>query len=115
MSLVSVLNYPSSIIRPIVFKWKFSRKYLWLFLLGFVLPFLLLYIFQVNSYAKETYLIEDYQERIAQLTQENKGLEVSFSKTNSLSNVEEYLKSKNFEKVSQVTYIQILETQVVKR
>ena len=115
MSFVSVISYPSSIIRPFVIKGKLNLRFVWIFLFGLSFSLLVFYIFQVNSLTGETYAVKNYQAKITQLTQENKNLEITFSKTSSLSNLENYLKNQNFEKISQVKYIQILESQVVKK
>lgn len=76
------------------------------------LTLLVFYIFQVNTLANETYLIQSCEKKLSQLSGDNETLEVSFSKADSLSNIENYLQSQNFEKVSQVKYIHILESSV---
>ena len=78
-----------------------------------ILALLVFYIFQVNALTKETYLIQSCEKKLSQLSGENETLEVNFSKASSLSNIESYLQSQNFEKVSQVKYIYILESSVV--
>ena len=77
-----------------------------------ILALLVFYIFQVNTLTKETYLIQSCEEKLSQLSGENETLEVNFSKVNSLANIENYLQNQNFEKVSQVKYIHILESSV---
>jgi len=77
-----------------------------------ILALLVFYIFQVNALTKETYLIQSCEEKLSQLSGENETLEVNFSKVNSLANIENYLQNQNFEKVSQVKYIHILESSV---
>ena len=77
-----------------------------------ILALLVFYIFQVNTLTKETYLIQSCEKKLSQLSGKNETLEVNFSKANSLSNIENYLQNQNFEKVSQVKYIHILESSV---
>lgn len=77
-----------------------------------ILALLVFYIFQVNTLTKETYLIQSCEKKLSQLSGENETLEVNFSKANSLTNIENYLQRQNFEKVSQVKYIHILESSV---
>lgn len=77
-----------------------------------ILVLLVFYIFQVNALTKETYLIQSCQKKLSQLSAENETLEVNFSRANSLANIEDYLQNQNFEKVSQVKYIYILESSV---
>jgi len=69
---------------------------------------LFFYIFQVNVLTEETYFIKSCEKKLTQLSRENEALEIDFSKAGSLSNIESYLQSQNFEKVSQVKYIYIL-------
>lgn len=76
---------------------------------------LVYYIFQVGALSQELYLIEDYENRLVMLLEKNKFLDINFSKMSSLSNIENYLMSRNFVKPSQVKYIQILESSVVSK
>ena len=69
--------------------------------------FTLLCIMQVNNYARDTYLIQDYQRKIAGLTAENKALGVNYSGANSLDNVAAYAQSQIFEKAEKISYIKI--------
>ena len=73
---------------------------------------LVFYIFQVNVLTEETYFIKSCEKKLTQLSRENETLEVDFSKASSLANIGNYLQSQNFEKVSQVKYIYILEGSV---
>lgn len=77
-----------------------------------MLALLVFYIFQVNALTKETHLIQSCEKKLSQLSGENEALEINFSKVNSLTNIENYLQNQNFEKVSQVKYIYILESSV---
>jgi len=88
-----------------------NKKFLILFSV-LILSLLVFCIFQVNALTEENYLIKSYEKKIIQLSEENEILTVNFSKTNSLVNLESYLQSGNFKKVSQVKYIQILESSV---
>jgi len=74
-----------------------------------ILALLVFYVFQVNAFTEETYLIQSYEKKLSQLSEENESLEVNFSRFNSLANIENYLQNQNFKKVNQgqVRYIQI--------
>ena len=72
-----------------------------------------LYIFQVGSLTKDIYLIKDYERKLDNLSKGNETLEINFSKSNSLSNIEGFLSKENFVKSNKVKYIQILESSVV--
>lgn len=70
------------------------------------------YLFQVGGLSQDIYLLEDYKTKSATLLENNKSLDINFSKMSSLSNIENYLANRDFIKPSQVKYIQILEGSV---
>lgn len=104
------LNLPISIKQLSL---KLNPKVFWVFGFILVISLLVCYILQVNFMTKETYLIQDYQKKIGELSRENQILEINFSQQNSLSNIETIAKNLNFEKVDKIHYIQVLESQVV--
>ncbi len=73
---------------------------------------LVFHILQVNALTRETYLVKNYEKKLEQLYSESETLKVDFSRVYSLSNVDNYLQDGNFEKVTQVKYIRILEGSV---
>ncbi|PIP23302.1 MAG: hypothetical protein COX90_00365 [Candidatus Nealsonbacteria bacterium CG_4_10_14_0_2_um_filter_38_17] len=105
--------YPSvSITRSLTL--KISLKILWaasfivlLFLLGF-------YIFQVNDLTKKIYSIQNYEDKLEELSFEAKNSEISFSTVNSLATLESQIQNLNLEKVNQIKYIKVLDSQVAK-
>jgi len=94
---------------------KVNLKPFWIFSAIFITFFIALYIYQVNSEAAERYLIKEYQEKITELSKENKILEVNSSQTASLDNMTELIEKLSFEKTDKIYYIQVLNTQVVKK
>ncbi|KPJ57063.1 hypothetical protein AMJ49_02815 [Parcubacteria bacterium DG_74_2] len=88
-------------------------KILWVLSVISLISFFCLSIFQVASFAQEVYLIQTQKKKITQLEEENKNLAIEFSKSNSLSNLNDYLK--DFEKVKEVKYIKISGTWVAER
>lgn len=111
MSLVLSINSPFAL----KFKLSWSSKVLRIIILALITSLLVLYIFQVNFLTREVYFVQTYENQLKTLTQENKTLEIDFSKVSSLSNIDDYLQNKNFVKVSNVKYIKILESQVAAR
>jgi hypothetical protein len=102
-----------SISHPLInFKWRFSLRIFWI--LGFIsiLGLLVFYIYQVNSLTREVFLIEAYKKKREELSENNEILEISLAKSSSLENIEDYLKTHNFEKASKPKYIRILESSV---
>lgn len=97
------------------FRARFSLKFFWLTVLASIMSLLFFYVIQVSSFTKAQYLIQNYEKRILSLSKINESLEVNFSQLDSLVNVEKYLAVQNFEKVSKVKYIQLMESQVARR
>jgi hypothetical protein len=113
MNNVLVLNPPIPILRNLVLKIKFSWKKFWIASFVLIIALLVSYIVQVNSLARETYQIKDYQKKINSLDQENETLVSDGLKLSSLSNIETTIKDSGFEKTQKIHYIQVLERQVV--
>lgn len=84
--------------------------------LSFISVFFLLFslILQVNYFARDVFTINDYQNKLSQLSSSREGLEINLARSTSLKNIEDYLENKNFKKANQVKYIQILEPSVAK-
>ncbi len=111
MNKISILNLPVSIAQPFNLKGRLFSKILLFLSLFSAFSLIIISIVQLNAYFGETYLSQDYEKKIEQLNQENKILEVSFSKDNSLNNINNYVQ--NFEKATRVEYIKVLESTVV--
>lgn len=71
-------------------------------------------IIEVSLFAKEVHLIKNYEIKIRELSKENENLEIDFSKLNSLSNIENYISSGKFVKVTKTKYIPVLESTVAR-
>jgi hypothetical protein len=107
-ALVSILPFPFVSLRT-KSRTKSGFKLLKLLIAGAALSFVALCVVQVNSYARDTYLIQEYQNRIAQLSDENKTMELNSLSSNSLVNMGTYVQSQSFEKADKIQYIKILE------
>lgn len=92
---------------------KVNLKTFWISSAIFIVFFIALYIYQVNVETTDRYLIKEYQEKMAELSRENKILEVNSAQMASLDNVTELIKELSFEETDKIHYIQILDTQVV--
>ncbi len=86
-------------------------------LLGFCLVLFLsvLYIFQVNRTVESGYLTRNYQSTLAKLIQKNKNLEVNLSKISYIENIEAKAVEMNFQRVSKIQYIQVLDSSLAQR
>lgn len=104
----------SLIISIPVFKLSSLKKIFWILTFFFAISALVFYVFQINTFTKERYLIRDYETKINYLSQKNKILEINFSKANSLGNMGVYVQNQNFEKIENVEYIRVLEGTVAK-
>ena len=100
----------STLLRP-----TFSKRLFWLFALILFAVILVSYVAQVNSFTGAKYLLKNYQVKVQVLSREREGLEINFSRANSLSNIEGYISTQGFERIQKQKYIQILEDQVAKR
>ena len=106
-----ILNLPISI----RFKSSLSLKILWFFLFISIISLLIFYVFQVNSLARENYLLKNRERELVKMKKESEALKIDFAKANSLTNLESYFQNQNFEKANQVKYIQILETSIASK
>ena len=96
-------------------KLNLTLKLFWLLVLAAILSLFLVCVFQLNAYTKEFYLVKNQENRLKLLTQENKLLEINFSKANSLNNIGSYVENQSFEKVTQVEYIRVFESTALAR
>jgi|GEM_PF-1637833 len=77
-----------------------------------IIVLLALYIFQASLMIKGTAFIKNYENSIYEINVQNKDLEIVFSKKNSLKIDDNLLGELNFEKVTKIDYIRILEPSV---
>jgi len=97
---------------PLILKWKFSLKAVWLLGLSLIFSLIGFYIFQVSAVTQASFAIANYEKKISDLDKEFKNLQLSFSDASSLSSLEETLVAKGYEKVGKIQYIQVLENTV---
>jgi len=103
-SLISVFPLGTSL------KLSFSMKSWAVILFGILVSLFAISILQVNAYTRELYLLQDYEAKISQLTEENKSLEINFTKANSLNNIGDFVQNMTFVKAENILYIKVLET-----
>jgi len=72
-----------------------------------------LYIFLVNSEVKEKYGLREYEKKLSEISKENEKLEVSFLRVDSLDNAIVLLDGLGLEKAENVSYIKVVDSQVV--
>ena len=97
------------------FNWKSALKVTAVFSFFFSVIFLGFLVFQLNNEASERYLISKYEKNLDQLTKDSQGLEVKFSKANSIKGATDLAQKLNFEKISQISYIKLPANKVVKK
>jgi len=107
MQNVLTANLPISIMS---IRLRVNLKILWFFSFLTLLSLFVVCIFQLNAYTKELYSLQNYEKRLDQLTQENKLLEIDFSRANSLANMGGLIQGQAFEKAGKIEYIRILES-----
>jgi hypothetical protein len=74
------------------------------------LALLVFYVWQINDLTRGSYLTSTYEKQISALSQENKGLEVSFAESSFLGQALEKIQALNFQRTTSVKYIQILDS-----
>jgi hypothetical protein len=91
---------------------KLNLRVFWILTSILVTSLLSLYIFQVNTVIKNSYLIKNCEKALSVLSQENNVLKINLSQSNSLDDIEKQVMNLNFEKIGEVKYIQILGSEV---
>lgn len=70
------------------------------------------YIYQVNDLVGSVYERDQRQEKLTELREEIKRSEVTVSRSQSLTQIDEAIKERGFESVGEVQYVQVSDTQV---
>jgi len=65
------------------------------------------YVWQVNYLTAGSYLVADYQKQISQLSDQNKGLQISFAESSFMGQALEKIHAMSFQKTTYVKYIQV--------
>lgn len=110
MSNALVLNLPL----PVRYRLALSSRFFYLIFL-LAIPFLVFYVFQTSSMVSESYQLQKYQKEIDELSAQNKFLEISSVKVNSLESIDRKAQELGFEKIGKIYYIQILDGAAVTR
>jgi hypothetical protein len=81
---------------------------------GFFISLLLLifYAWQIVDLTESFYLINSYEKEISKFSEENKNLEISFAENSFLGQALEKIRALNFQKVTSVKYIKVLDGSV---
>ena len=70
------------------------------------------YVIQVGALSQEKYLIRSCTERLSGLSENNKMLDISFSKMDSLSNIDEHINESRFVRSENIKYVRLLDSSV---
>lgn len=70
-------------------------------------------IFQIGVLTNQVYFISQAKKKINQLSKENQFLEEQFFNSNSLSNLDDFIKKENLVKVEKMKFIQIFQGAVL--
>ncbi|MEF8847418.1 MAG: hypothetical protein V5A57_03265 [Candidatus Paceibacterota bacterium] len=70
------------------------------------------YIYQVNDLVQSVYLRDENNEKLTELQERIKRSKVVISQNQSLTQVDKMIEKKGYERVSQIDYIQVSDTQV---
>lgn len=116
MRISNGVNYPLILNPPLprLFVAIFLKIF-WIITSFSIIFLLAFYIFQVNSFTREVYLIENYEKKLTKFKKENEDLEIIFSQKNSLSNLTDYISTQKFKKITEVKYIKILASPIAEK
>lgn len=78
-----------------------------------LISLIFLYVFQVSALTQESYLLENYQEKIDSYAKETRSLEYKFLQNNSFFQIENIAQELNFIDAEKVSYIQVRGSEVV--
>ncbi len=84
-----------------------NLKIVWIFTFVSFVFIVSFCIFQIGKMISEQYLIQNLERKISEISRENKLMEISFLKKNSLYNVERLVEETQFEKMESVHYIRV--------
>lgn len=87
-------------------------KTLLIFVFSITMALLLFCLFQVNSYVHSVFSLRGLEKEFNSLSDANKSLELNFSKTHSLSNVDQFIANGNFVKINNIQYVRLIENTV---
>lgn len=90
-----------------------NLKFFWILSIILIIALIGFYVFQINSIVSESYQIQNYQKTLNAISQKNEILEINLAQVNSLENIKNQIEELGFEKVGQVHYIRVLESQIV--
>ncbi|MCP6717954.1 MAG: hypothetical protein KJI70_00190 [Patescibacteria group bacterium] len=95
---------------------KTGLKNYHIILIALIFALVSIYIVQVGGLAKDRYLLGSFQKQLNSLSNNNKFLDIDFSKMNSLSHIDQILaKNSGFVKTNNVKYIKIVEGSIASR
>ena len=90
-----------------------SSPFFWILSLVLIIVLSVSFIFQINTIASKTRLIQVYDNRLEIAEQENELLIINSAKKNSLDNVKNLIEYFGFERVDSVHHIKVLDGVVV--
>jgi hypothetical protein len=108
----AIYNFPISLKRQLVSIHEFTLKKFIFLSFCFISLLFAFYIFQVNEYTRAGFAVSEYQGRIAEISKENKQMEISFSKTYTLASLESLLGMMDYEEVERIQYVRMAGSQV---
>jgi len=108
------MNYTlcSSLSMSSVKRRKSIVMFFWISSAILIISLLAFYLFQTNEMSKKHSLIKYYEDEMGNISNQNRGLEIAFSQNNSLRNLEDTLEDSDFEKVTKIDYIRVLDASV---
>lgn len=105
--------YQKSIVLP--YSLQINLKYFWFAALVLIVSILTFYIFQINAFMSQSYLIQSYQKNIAEISEENRILEIKLTQLNYLEETGPKIQELGLERIDTIHYIQVIDSYIATR
>ncbi len=93
---------------------KINWKLFYAVSVGSAFLMLVFYIYAINTLTGGSYVIKNYNKELVKLEQENVALQASVASSGFMGSVQERARELNFEKTTQVTYIEVIGNSLAK-
>jgi hypothetical protein len=94
---------------PLQYRLNLNLKIFWAFCFILIITLLGFYVFQINALISGTHQLQLHQNKMAEISELNRGLEISLAKLNYLQNITSKSEELGFERIKAIHYIQVID------
>lgn len=76
---------------------------------------LIFYLFQISSMLKASFLLNSYEDKLVEINEQNRALEIKLSQVISLNNVSALIQKSDFETIENIRHIEISRDSITAR